>query len=324
MQKWSVSKVFSQYVVPFLPALAAGVFLFAVPPAGIAIILAYFAAPLMRLFHDGFKIPRTLSTLLSMGVMIGAIAGLSFMVTQSLMDTLAAAERHLEPLTGSQDWSGVAISFLRDHVLTAGYALVEHAVSFSALLFQQVFTLFIFLVAFFFALRETGKDRFWFLVYFPKTMRCQAHRLFKKAGELAGQFFSIEVRLFCLTFLLLVIGFFALSFSSPVGTAFFIALSDSLPFLGIGLFLFPMILFYFYTGDLLYGSALLLLYCLALLSRQFGESYLWASAFRVQPVHAFLITASSFYLFGLPGILLTPFLMHIAMKVKGHPGFTGR
>ncbi len=323
IRNWNTYTVFKDFIMPFLPAVAGGLFLFAVPPAGVAIILAYFAAPLMRLFHDVLRVPRTLATLLSMGVMISVLAGLSFMVTHSMMETLTTAERHLEPLTGSQDWSGVAVAFFKDHILTAGYTVVEHAVSFSALLFQQVFTVFIFLVAFFFALRETGRDRFWFLVYFPKVMREQAHRLFRKAGELAGHFISIEARLFCLTFLLLTAGFFALSFSSPIGTAFFIALADSLPFLGIGLFLFPMILFYYYTGNLLFGSALLLLYCLALLSRQFGESYLWASTFRVQPVHAFLITASSFYLFGLPGILLTPFLMYIAMKVKTHPKFSG-
>lgn len=245
------------------------------------------------------------------------------MAVQGLIDTLPVAERHLEPYTGNQDWSGVAITFLKENVFTAGHSLIEHTVTFTGVLFQQVLTVFIFLVAFFFALRETGKDRFWFLVYFPTSMRRQAHKLFKKSGELIGHFISIEARLFCVTFLLLLIGFFSLSFTAPIGTAFLISLADSLPLLGTGLFLIPMILFYFYTGNYIFGSALLMLYILTLITRQLAESYLWASTFRVKPIHAFLITASSFYLFGLPGILLTPFLLFTAMKIRHHPKFTG-
>ncbi|WOV83202.1 AI-2E family transporter [Sporosarcina jeotgali] len=317
----TAASFFKQYMAPFLPGLIGGIFIFLVPPAGIAIILAYFAAPVVNFTYRILRLPRTISTLVAMLVIISAAAGISMMAVHGLMDTLPIAERHLEPYTGNQDWSGVAITFLKENVLTAGHTLVEHTLTFTGVLFQQVFTLFIFLVAFFFALRETGKDRFWFLVYFPSSMRRQAHRLFKKSGELIGHFISIEARLVCLTFLLLCIGFFLLGFSSPIGTAFLISLADSLPFLGIGLFLFPMILFYFYTGNYIFGSALLLLYILTLVTRQIAESYLWASTFRVKPVHAFLITASSFYLFGLPGILLTPFLLFTAMKIRNHPKF---
>lgn len=316
-----VYKFFNTNLAPLIPALIGGIFLFLVPPAAIAIIIAYFAAPVVKFVHRLFGLPRTLSTLLAMLFIIGIVAGVFIMATQGLMDTLPVVEKHIEPYIGNQDWSGVAITFLKENILTAGHTLVEHTVTFTGLLFQQVLTLFIFLVAFFFALRESEKDRFWFLVYFPASMRRQAHRLFKKAGELIGHFISIEARLFCLTFLLLCTGFFLLSFSSPIGTAFVISLADSLPLLGTGLFLLPMIVFYFYTGNYLFGSAILLLYILTLVSRQIAESYLWASTFRVKPVHAFLITASSFYLFGLPGILLTPFLLFTAMKIRNHPKF---
>ena len=57
-------------------------------------------------------------------------------------------------------------------------------------------------------------------------------------------------------------------------------------------------------------------------TRQMAESYMWASTFQLKPIHAFFIMACSFYLFGLPGILLTPFLLFAALKVRQHPLFT--
>ncbi len=126
--------------------------------------------------------------------------------------------------------------------------LLEYTVTIIQTVFQQLFSLFIFLVAYFFALRESGKNRFWFLVYFPVKIRKPAKRMFTKAGKLIGTFISVEARLFFLTFLILTIGFFFLTIQSPIGIAFLISLADSLPFLGIGFFLFPMAAFFLYTG----------------------------------------------------------------------------
>ena len=120
--------------------------------------------------------------------------------------------------------------------------------------------MFIFLVAYFFALRESGKNRFWFLVYFPVSMRASAKRIFTKSGELFGTFAFVEARLFLLTFIILSIGFSVLGFESPIGSAFLVSLADSLPLLGIGLFLIPMSAFFLYSNQLFIGVSLALLY----------------------------------------------------------------
>ena len=315
-------QAFQSFLTKWLPTLLAGIFLILVPPIGIAIIIAYFTAPLVTSVRSMTKLPLTIVTLLVMVLILFLVGTFTFVALHGLIDTLPIVERHITPYTQNTDIAGKLLIFLEEKIIEYGQAALEYAVTLVSTLFQQLFSLFLFLIAYFFALRESGKNRFWFLVYFPTHLRKPAKRMFEKAGQLIGTFVSVEARLFSLTFLIITGGLFFLRFESPVGNAFLISLADSLPFLGIGLFLFPMAAFFLYTGKLFIGVSLLLLYLFTLMTRQMAESYMWASTFQLKPIHAFFVTACSVYLFGLPGILLTPFLLFAALKVKQHPLFT--
>lgn len=310
-----------QLSLSWFPAIFAVIFIYFVPPVGIAIIIAYFTAPILTALRTVTKLPLTIATLFVMLSIVFIVSTFSFIAIHGLIDTVPIVEKHLAPYTANSDVSGKVFTFLEEKVVEYGHALLEHAIAFTTTLFQRLFSLFIFLVAYFFALRESGKNRFWFLVYFPISMKKPAKKIFTKAGELIGTFVFVEARLFLLTFIILGIGFTLLDFSSPIGSAFLVSLVDSLPLLGIGLFLIPMAAFFFYSNKMIVAIALLLLYIFVIIARQMAESLMWASAFRVQPIHAFFITVCSFYLFGLPGILLTPFLLFAALKLKKHPYF---
>lgn len=318
-QKYSI---FRSKIMNWLPALLAGVFLFIVPPVAIAIVIAYFTAPLVSAMRAVTKLPLTLCALIIMLFIISLFGASVFMALTGLMDILPIVELHIAPFTTNTDLVAQILTFLEGKVVEYGHALLEYGITFISTTFQQLFSVFIFLIAYFFALRESGKNRFWFLVYFPKKLRRSAKKIFSEASRLVGTFVSVETRLVFLTFLILSIGFFFLQFKAPVGTAFLISLADSLPFLGIGLFLLPMAAFFLYTDQIFIGISLILLYIFTIITRQITESYMWASTFHLKPIHAFFITACSVYLFGLPGILLTPFLLFAAFKVKQHPLFT--
>ncbi len=307
----------------WIPAILAGIFIFVVPPVGIAIIVAYFTAPILLAVRTMTKLPLTIATFFVMFSILFIFSSFSFIALHGLMDTVPLLEKHLSTITGKTDLTGKILSFLEEKIIEYGHALLEYAVAFTATFFQRIFSMFIFLVAYFFALRESGKNKFWFLVYFPVSMRAAAKRIFTKSGELFGTFAFVEARLFLLTFIILIIGFSLLGFESPIGSAFLVSIADSLPLLGIGLFLIPMSAFFLYSNQLFTGISLALLYIFIVTTRQLAESYMWASAFRLKPIHAFFITVCSFYLFGLPGILLTPFLLFAALKLKKHPYFTG-
>ncbi|MCM3711747.1 AI-2E family transporter [Sporosarcina luteola] len=306
----------------WIPAILAGIFIFAVPPVGIAIIIAYFTSPILLAVRAMTKLPLTIATFFVMLSILFIFSSFSFIALHGLMDTVPLMEKHLSTFTGKTNLTGKILSFLEEKIIDYGHALLEYAITFTATFFQRIFSMFIFLVAYFFALRESGKNKFWFLVYFPVGMRASAKRIFTKSGELFGTFAFVEARLFLLTFIILIIGFSLLGFESPIGTAFLVSIADSLPLLGIGLFLIPMSAFFLYSNQLFIGVSLALLYIFVVVTRQLAESYMWASAFRVKAIHAFFITVCSLYLFGLPGILLTPFLLFAALKLKKHSSFT--
>lgn len=305
----------------WFPIILTLLIIFIFPPAAIAVIAAYFTAPLLSAVHITTKLPLTIATLVVIFSLFSVTVAFVYVGLYGIIEVIPAVEKHLAPFTNSTDFVGKALTFLEEKVVEYGHALVEYAFTIIQTLFQQLISLFIFLIAYFFALRESGKNRFWFLIYFPVKFRKQAKHTLSEASKLIGTFVSVEARLIFLTFIILSIGFFLLGFNSPIGIGLLISLADSLPFLGIGIFLIPMIAFFLHAGNFFIGISLILLYFLTIITRQFAESYMWASTFELKPIHAFFIMACSVYLFGIVGILLTPFLLFAALKIKQHPLF---
>lgn len=305
----------------WFPILFTMLIIYLFPPVAIAVIAAFFTAPLLKAVYAVTKLPLTISTLLVISSMFLISGAFLYVGLRGLIEIIPLIEERLASVTIDTDLIGKGIVFLEEQVLTYGQAFVDYAFSTIQTLFQQLMSVFIFLIAYFFALRESGKSRFWFLIYFPARFRKQAKYTLEKASKLIGTFIYVEARLIFITFVTLSIGFLLLRFPSPIGIALLISLADGLPFLGIGIFLLPMIIFFFYSGDLWMGSLLSALYILTIIIRQFAESYMWASTFQLKPIHAFFILACAVYTFGLYGILLSPFLLFAALKMKQHPFF---
>ncbi len=317
----SLEKIVTMLFNRWFPIIFTLIIIFIFPPVAIAIIAAYFTAPILIAFHRVLKIPLTFATLLVILMISSVFLTFFYIGLYGIIEVIPIIEVHLQPFTNSTDLVGKSLAFLQEKVIQYGHAFIEYAFTFIQSIFQQLISLFIFIFAYFFALRESGKNRFWFLIYFPKKLRKQAKHTLSKASELIGTFISVEAKLIFLTFIILSIGFFVLKFDSPIAVALIIAVTDSLPFLGIGIFLLPMIAFFLYGGNLFIGLSLICIYILTFTTRKIAESYLWASTFELKPVHAFIIVACSVYLFGIVGILLTPFLLFAALKIKEHPLF---
>ena len=305
----------------WFPIIFTLLIIFIFPPAAIAVIVAYFTAPLLSAVHATTKLPLTIATLVVILALFSIISAFVYIGLYGITEVIPTVERHLAPFTNSTDLVGKALTFLEEKVVQYGHALVEYAFTIIQTLFQQLISLFIFLIAYFFALRESGKNRFWFLIYFPAKFRKQAKHTLSEASKLIGTFVSVEARLIFFTFIILAIGFFLIGFKSPISIALLISLADSLPFLGIGVFLIPMIAFFLHAENFFIGISLILIYFFTITTRQLAESYMWASTFQLKPIHAFFIMACSVYLFGIVGILLTPFLLFAALRIKQHPLF---
>ncbi|PIC65253.1 hypothetical protein CSV79_03010 [Sporosarcina sp. P13] len=316
------SKRLQTYSRQWLPALTIVLFILIIPPIGFAIILAFFAAPLVNSLISLTRLPAFLATLVVMAMLSFLLYAFIFLLINGFISVIWTIEDQLILILEMVDVKGWNINDVAENFIQSSHDAVEGFISFIQKIFQQLFSTFMFIIAFFFALRESAMNRFWFLVYFPKSFRPAAKRIFSKASRLMGHFFSVQLRLFFVTFILMSIGFWLLNFESYLTKAFLISLVDSIPFLGIGLVFLPMIVFTFYVDHLQLAIGLLILYITLLITRQMTESYLWAHTFKLRTVHSFLITACAVYLFGLYGVLFLPFFLFLALKVKEHPTFT--
>ncbi|MFJ8262434.1 AI-2E family transporter [Rummeliibacillus sp. NPDC094406] len=293
-------------------------------PVTLAIILAYFLSPLLQLFHKRLKLPSFISALLiEILIVIGLAVGLLF-IASILIDTLPILKENLSEASSSIHIPSAIIIQIREQLFDLFDIMLSKIFQSIHDIMQHLVEVTIFVVAFYFSLYETSRNRYWFFTYIPARFRKPIRNIFEEATTLFSYFISVEVRLLLITFGLLSIGFFILGFSQPVGKALLVSVCDFLPFLGIGIFLIPISIVFLTTGKIVLGIQLLILYVVIQLTRQFAESMMWASTMQIRSVHAFILSAISLLLFGVAGIIISPFVLLIAVKIQRHPIFASK
>lgn len=290
-------------------------------PITFAIILAYLFCPLLQLFHKKLKIPSSITALLTEIIIIALISvGLLFLATV-LMDTLPVLKENLSNVSSFIHIPEAITIQIRDQLFELFDIMLSKIFQSIQDIMQNLVEVTIFIVAFYFALYETSRNKHWFFVYIPLNFRNHIRKIFEEATTLFSYFISVEIRLAFITFGLLSIGFYILGFTQPVGKALLVSICDFLPFLGIGIFLIPISIIFMATGKMAIGIQLIVLYIIIQLTRQFAESMMWASTMQIRSVHAFILSAISLLLFGVAGIIISPFLLLIAVKLQRHPIF---
>ncbi|MET1013736.1 MAG: AI-2E family transporter [Paenisporosarcina sp.] len=308
----------------WLPVIVILLITWIIYPVSLAILLAYFFQPIVKWIHQITRLPRWITVFLFESILIVSLIAVATLVIKELFEIVYPLRFHLEELKvlvneNKANWKSAleAFSLLSETIIKKISLFIQH-------LPGQFVETFVFIIAFYFALLESIKSRTWFFIYIPSTTRKTIMPLFISATKLFEKFTKVEVVLFLTTFIQLAIGFYAVHFSSPVGLAFLISFADIMPFLGTGIILIPMAVFFMLTNQSTLGIIILLLYAFILLTRQLLESFLWANTMHIRAIHVFFISACSLLLFGVPGILLSPFLLLAAVHFREHPWFTSQ
>lgn len=291
-----------------------------IPPIIFGLFFAYLLFPVFAYFKQQFRIPFFLVVIVLSIFIFSVIVAVIILFIHSFLTLLPLLQSTLLSLEDTYLKHPLLPflveklqTFLQD-VLLLFVNLVRNSV-------QSLFEFFIFIVTFYFALFESRKNRLWFFAYIPKNYRAAWSRYFQKGMALIGNFVVVELQLFLLTFTLLCIGFYFLKFETFIIKAFIIAFADCLPFLGIGIFLIPVAAYYFIMSKPVMGIAILTLYFVVQMIRQLTESMLWSHTLHLRMIHTFLVSAASVLLFGFYGIILSPILLMVALKLKQHAIF---
>ncbi|MFC5558319.1 AI-2E family transporter [Ureibacillus thermophilus] len=316
MQLNKFSDYTNQNKIQFLVLILYFVFLWLVLPISLAILFAYLLYPIIHFFHQRLKLPYIISAIIISILIFLSFYSFFYITIQSIISIYPEVKKQVEDL---QLFNSEYL-FILEKLFNESLKYIDTAImglaSYLQNIFQYLFEIFVFFVAFFFALFESKRDRYWFFIYVPKSYRNAWKQYFEKATNLFSYFLYVEFQLFIITFFLLSIGLALLQFDKPLNKAFLISFADVLPFFGIGLFLIPIAIYFFAIGEKFLSFALLLLYIFIQITRQLTESLLWASTFQLRTVHTFFISAASILLFGVYGILLSPFLLLVAVKLK--------
>lgn len=287
---------------------------FVVYPLSLSILAGYFLFPITKFLNKKCKIPLFLSVFLTELIIVSAVFIFGIFIVQTLINVIPLIHDHVILLPVAEMQNHPIFLLFEGKLQSLMNTFMNNALINLTHLPSYFFELLLFSMGLFFSLQESMKDRQWFLVYFPKKARIICQKGLLKSTDVINKFISVEIKLFLLTFILLSIGFLTLGFHQPIKYAFLISLVDSIPFLGTGIILIPFSIYFFILDQHTFGVIVLLLYIFVQLTRHLVESMLWSSSMQIKAVHVFFLSAAAVLIFGVIGILFSPFIYLFANK----------
>lgn len=285
-------------------------------PVALAILLSFSTYPLINFLHKYCKIAYWFAAIIVEFIIISSILLLITITINSVILIFPEIRDILQNSRFFTNYESMFIQILQEKSLSIFDSILIYTADIFQLFMKHVIEVFIFLVAYYFALLETKKSRYWFFQYAPKKFRNEWQAHFSKIMKLFHYFLYVEFQLFTITLLILCAGFMLFQFENAIIKAFIVAFADVLPFFGIGVFLVPMSIYFYVNGHTFLCIAILLLYLFVQLTRQLADSMLWSNTLQLRTAHTFFISAASILLFGFYGILLSPLFLFLAVKLK--------
>lgn len=122
-----------------------------------------------------------------------------------------------------------------------------------------------------------------------------------------------------ITYLTLLLGFLILRVEQGAILAFFIALLDILPIIGVGTVLVPWSIYEIALGNARLGVGLIILFVANAIIRQLSEPKILGKSLNVHPIITLMLIYIGYALFGIFGMLLLPIgAVVVGMVLKGN------
>lgn len=186
---------------------------------------------------------------------------------------------------------------------------ISFASSFIKSIPSFLLSFFIFVISTFFLVLDYEDMKDCFLRLLQKKTCFQLVQFKNRVLKSLWIYMKCQIILMFVTFLILLIAFLILKIDSPLPYAFTICLLDSLPFIGIGIILIPMMVLYLFQGAYMKAVYLFCLYLIINMIRSFLEPHIMNKEMKIP---AFLLLVSMvlhIHFFGIAGVILSPIHM---------------
>lgn len=221
-------------------------------------------------------------------------------------DVLAKANEYVEVMTGKIT-----------SILTAGlYDLLGMITSFSSFVINFVIAI---MLAYFLCLeiedwKEIANKKT------PKTFKNAFVFLKDNVFSGIGKYLIAQLKLISITFTIILVGLLIIRADNALTIAFFSAIFDLVPLLGVPVIFIPWIIYAYVTGNTTLAIGLLVVMLVAIIARQVFEPRIAGEALGVSP---FLMLASTIVfmeIFGISAVFLTPLILILIKQLydKGY------
>ena len=156
--------------------------------------------------------------------------------------------------------------------------------------------------------------------HLPKVWVMRMGRHLKDLISTLGGYLKAEATLILVSFVISLIGLYVLEFTGfniqyPLLMALFIGFVDALPILGSGTVMIPWAIISALNGDLALGIAIVTLFIIMSVVRQFLEPKLVSKNIGVHPIFTLIAMYTGFKITGVIGLLLGPIALIIIKNI---------
>lgn len=302
-------------------------------PFLIGFALAWMLEPIVRLMVERLHFPRGVSSAICTLALVGLLVLIVCMLGNRVFFELSALIRELPARTQSvsmffeklrayiDQWILSApieirpsIESIVDQIYESGAAIITSLSSkaadllskFVAKLPSSFLFLFTTLLSIFFASSEYPAVKDFIARQIPEKWRDKIQLGKHRLKETLGQWLRAQLKLMCLTYIELAIGFFIIGIDYALLLAGVTALIDALPVFGTGTVLIPWAVVTILQGDVKCGASLILLYGVVALVRNIMEPKLIGKQMGVSPLVTLMAMYIGFCVANVWGMILAP------------------
>lgn len=158
--------------------------------------------------------------------------------------------------------------------------------------------------------------------HFPRKWVKKLAMHIKEITKVLGGYLKAEVILVFVSFFISVVGLYLLKFAGfnlpfPLLAALIIGFVDALPIFGSGTVMIPWAILCAIDGDIKLGMAILVLWIIMSIVRQFMEPRLVSKQIGIHPIFTLIAMYTGFKLIGVLGMLIGPIVLIVLKNIFG-------
>lgn len=315
-------------------------------PFIIALIIAFLINPLVNFLEKKGRIPRALSIIIALLLIIGIIAGLlTLLIAEIISGTeylSGVVPKHFQTLVIYVEnfitnqiipfYNNLTILFNKldtgqqatiiENVQNAGAKIATSVGDFIQKILQQIpnflgwlpnaATVIVFsLLATFFISKDWEKFEKMLGKLLPKRAQASGKTVFVDLKKALFGFIKAQATLISITTVIVLIGLLILRVDYAITIALIIGVVDVLPYLGTGLVFVPWIIYSAVSGDIPFAIGLGILYLVVLIQRQIMEPKILSSSIGLDPLATLIALFVGFKLIGFLGLIVGPVILVI-------------